>query len=320
MMNNEPSLSIVIVNWNTGDLLRDCVNSIVLASKEGFQLDKVVVVDNASSGGSFDGLNNFNLPLVILRNDENRGFSTACNQGADVTDADYLLFLNPDTRLFTDALSKPLKFLRKLENNNVGILGIQHVDEAGRIERTCARFPTARRFFFMMLGLNRLLPRTFPGHFMTEWDHKESRYVDQVMGSFFLVRGSLFRALGKFDERFFVYFEEVDFSLRATRSGYRSFYFAEAAAFHKGGGSSEKVKALRLFFSLRSRILYSYKHFSWLAATLVALGTLLIEPVTRLVLAVLQFSIEEIKETIQGYIHLWRVAPQLILHARRSRA
>ena len=314
-----PTLNIIIVNTNSGNQLRDCLNSIASTSKEGFCLNKVIVIDNASSDQSISGLENIDLPLLVLRNPNNRGLAVGWNQGANVGKADYLLFLNPDTRLFSDSLSKPLLFLEQAANQSIGILGDQLVDDQGIIQRICARFPTPNRFFHMMFGLDRIFPRAFPSHFMREWDHQESRDVDQIMGAFLLVRDSLFRALGMFDERFFVYFEEVDLSLRAKQSGHRSFYFAESKVFHKGGGETEKMKAFRLFISLRSRILYSYKHFSWLAATLVALGTLLIEPVTRLVLAVSQLSIEGVKETIEGYIRLWGVAPRLIGSGWRRR-
>ena len=107
---------------------------------------------------------------------------------------------------------------------------------------------------------------------MREWNHEESREVDQVMGAFFLVRQKLFEEWGGFDERFFVYLEDVDFSSRARRVGWRSFYMAGVKAYHKGGGTSEQIKSTRLFYSLRSRILYSYKHFSCASATAL-LGT-----------------------------------------------
>src|SRR5207245_5442374 len=136
--------------------------------------------------------------------------------------------------------------------------------------RTCARFPTPRRFLSSILGLDRALPAMFPPHFMVEWNHEESQEVDQVMGAFFLVRRSVFEALGGFDERFFVYFEEVDFSLRARKLGWRTFYLSVAQAYHLGSGLVTKpAQAARLFYSLRSRILYAYKHFNGLAATFV---------------------------------------------------
>src|SRR5438094_1323064 len=94
------TLDIIIVNWNAGKPFRDCLLSIKNAKKSGFNLTRVVVVDNGSTDGSLDAIHTAGLPLTVIRNPENRGFAAACNQGAKESKADYLLFLNPDTRLF----------------------------------------------------------------------------------------------------------------------------------------------------------------------------------------------------------------------------
>jgi hypothetical protein len=146
------------------------------------------VVDNASEDASADGLDGLPLPLTIIRNSENRGFAFACNQGAKLGDSEYILFLNPDSRFFPDSLVKPLHFLEEKRNDRVGILGVQLVDKNGIVQRNVARFPTPKSLFHQMLGLDRLWPRSFPSHFMTDWDHRESREVDQVTGAFYLVR------------------------------------------------------------------------------------------------------------------------------------
>ena len=311
-----PKIDIVIVNWNSGEQLHDCLRSITAVSRDGFGFSNIIVVDNASTDGSADRLYNLDLPLTVIYNDNNRGFAAACNQGAAISRADYLLFLNPDMRLFENSLSIPIAFMERPENQHIGIVGIQLVDGSGCVSRTCARFPTVKQFFAKMLGLDRLFPRVFPGHFMVEWDHKDSREVDQIMGAFFLVRRNLFEVLGGFDERFFVYFEEVDFSLRARQLGYSSFYLAEAQAYHKGGGTSEQVKDVRLFYSLRSRIIYGYKHFSWIAATILMIGTIIVEPLSRIVLGVAHRSGCEIAETCRAYRMLWGSMPEWMKVAR----
>ncbi|WP_081328663.1 glycosyltransferase family 2 protein [Neomoorella thermoacetica] len=356
------SVDIIIVNWNAGQQLRECLESILAVDTRGININNVLVIDNASSDGSFDALEDLILPsrnennrgftfackqgdnnnrvivtdntleeaatkrtkrsedvvlsLTLIRNNINRGFAAACNQGAAESKADYLLFLNPDTRLFENSLTVPVAFMERPENQHIGIVGIQLVDDYGQISRTCARFPQPGHFFSKMLGLDRLFPRVFPSHFMNEWDHSDSRMVDQVMGAFFLVRRHLFEMLNGFDERFFVYFEEVDFSLRARQLGWSSFYLAEAQAYHKGGGTSKQIKAKRLFYSLRSRILYGYKHFSWTAATLLMLGTLVLEPIARVVLGIAHRSGSEIVETFRAYRMLWSSMPEWMKVAR----
>jgi GT2 family glycosyltransferase len=301
-MSRQPSLDIIIVNWNTGPLIRDCLESTSHARTPAFRLERLVVVDNNSADGSADGLGGLSeQPISVLHNDTNRGFAAACNQGAAGTQADYLLFLNPDTRVFADSLWRPLEFLERNENSKFGICGVRHVDDSGAFSTSCARFPTLRIFFGQMTGLSRLFPTCFPSHLMPESECMESRDVDQIIGAFFLVRRSLFDALGGFDPRFFVYFEEVDFSLRAVQAGFWSYYLAGTTVYHKGGGSSHQAKAARLFYSLRSRLLYGFKHFSFLDAFALALLTLTVEMAARLLAALGSLSLSKLVETVQGY-------------------
>ena len=314
-----PSIDIIIVNWNSGDQLQCCHRSVLMADKDNLILSRVVVMDNASTDGSAEDLEEMNLPFYLKHNKDNLGFAIACNQGAEGSNADYLLFLNPDARLFKDSLTNTFKFIEQKGNKNIGILGIQLVDDRGQISRICARFPSPSDFFYRMLGLDHLFPDHFPSHFMTEWDHRDSRDVNQVMGSFFLIRRSLFQGLGGFDERFFVYFEDLDISYRAWKAGWRSFYFADAKAYHKGGGTSEKVKDIRLFYLLRSRIQYGYKHFNKTSATMVALMTLILEPIARLSWAAIRLSYEEIVATLKGCLMLWRASPAILADAWRRR-
>lgn len=305
-----PSLDIVIVNWNAGTHLQQCLDSIGAASLDGVELFRVVVVDNASSDGSADQLRE-DAPLSTIRNVVNRGFAAACNQGAKGSRASYLLFLNPDTVLATDSLSTAVRFMESKKNSQVAVCGLQLVDERGQIAPSCSRFPKPRYFYSHMFGLSHLFPRLFRDSLMQEWDHRETRPVDIVMGAFLFVRREIFETLGGFDERFFVYYEEVDFLYAAHLAGWLSYYLASAPAYHKGGGCSDQARAIRLFYSLRSRLIYSYKHFGSMAATGVMLATLFIEPFSRLAYATVRGGFREIGETIKAYALLWRWLPQL---------
>jgi GT2 family glycosyltransferase len=294
-------LDIVIVNWNSGTQLRRCLESVARTSQHGLALRRVSVVDNASSDHSADGLDDLPLPLSYIRNDTNRGFAAACNQAAQGSTATYLLFLNPDTILARDSLATPTQFLEQPANSTVGIVGVQLRDENGVVARSCARFLTPGMIVRGMLG--------FPSLFMTDWDHQDTREVDHVTGAFFLVRREVFQSLHGFDERFFVYLEDLDFSLRARRAGWRSYFLATASAYHRGGGTSEQIKARRLFYALRSRVLYAYKHFSWATATAVTVATASLELLTRLVRATARRSLTEARDTMRAYMLLWRALP-----------
>lgn len=298
-------LFIVIVNWNSGDQLRECLaslNSSAMHLPRGATLQEVVVVDNGSTDNSAADLILTCAPLRLIRNEINRGFAAACNQGAAGLDADLILFLNPDTRLFGDSLAAPLAHLAEPTHTTTGIAGIQIVDEAGRVARSCARFPTVSHFVCQALAIDRLLPRL--GHAMREWDHADSRAVDQVIGAFFLIRRALFEQLGGFDERFFVYFEEVDLSLRAHQAGWRSMYFADARIFHKGGGTSDQIKAKRLFYSLRSRLAFGRKHFGLARQGALLLVTVVLEPLSRLLHLGLSGRWAELGDVVQAYAML----------------
>ena len=306
-------LDIVIVNWNAGQQLRDCLESIASSHCCDMYVGRVVVVDNASLDGSAEGLDDISLPLELIRNPTNRGFAAACNQGARGSTADYLLFLNPDTRLFGLSLTRPLQFMDQPENQRVGICGVQLVDEGGVVVRSCSRFPSPGILSARLLGLSHLFPSRFRTQEMREWDHSESRRVDQVIGAFFLIRRTVFEELEGFDQRFFVYFEEVDLSYRAIQSGWFSFYLTDVQAFHRGNGTSDQVMAARLFYSMRSRILYVFKHFSVSAALGLTLGTLIIEPVVRLASLAGRGSVQGVLDTLKGYAMLWWAAPGLLL-------
>ena len=150
------------------------------------------------------------------------------------------------------------------------------------------------------------------GQAMLEWKHNSTCKVDQVMGTFFLMRHSLFESLGGFDERFFVYFEEVDLSLRARQAGWHSVYIADARAFHAGGGASRQVKANRLFYSLRSRLLYGFKHFTSFKAWLLVGVTLLIEPLTRVLFSLMNGGMDDVRNTLKGYGMLLQDFPRIL--------
>lgn len=297
-------ISAIIVNWNAGPQLKHCLDTMA-----GTITQQIIVVDNASADGSEQSAVDRS-GVVLIRSPENLGFGKACNLGVQQATTEYLLFINPDAAVYPDTLEKALAFMQDPANAQVGICGVQLMDESGQVARSCARFPTAGGFVAHAMGLDRIFPRL--GHFMAEWPHDTTREVDHVIGAFFLVRRALFESLGGFDERFFVYLEDLDFSLRARQAGWRTVYLADVQAFHAGGGTSNQVKARRLFYSLRSRLLYATKHFSAGGAALVFLATLLLEPVSRTALALARRSWPALKETWAGYAMLWRWLPQWV--------
>lgn len=300
------TLDIIIVNFNSGSQLSDCLKSIEKIDDK-LLINQIIVVDNASTDGSIENIENFKLPLKIVKNQVNEGFAKACNKGAALGNSKYILFLNPDTKLYSDSISISIKFMENVENSNVGILGIKLVDDEGEVTGSCSKFPTFFMFLDKILGLHHLLPKGLVPIQYYDFDFNESRIVDQVSGAFFLVRRSVFEKLKGFDERFFVYFEDLDFALRAKNIGYSSYYLALTKAYHKGGGTSKQINGIALFYFLRSQILYFYKHFNKFLASVLTFTTLFIEPITRLLFSIVnKSSAYKSKDVLQAYCLLWR--------------
>jgi GT2 family glycosyltransferase len=300
------SVDIVIVNWNAGVLLRRCVESI--AAHGGSRVAKVIVVDNGSTDGS-DAIDVPGVPLEVVRTGRNLGFGKACNIGVARGTAPFVLFFNPDAELAAGTIDTALDYMTSPAGQGVGVCGIRLVDEEGHAHRHCARFPTARTFLGNSLGLTRALKRWFPPVLMVDFDHLADRSVDHVMGAFYLMPRHVFDEVGGFDEDFFVYLEDLDLSARVKAAGYRIEYLSGPVAYHKQGGTSEKVKAHRLFYSLKSNAVYVAKHLPPVPAATVIGVTYLVEPLSRTVRGMLRASLEEVWFTWRGFGMLYRDVP-----------
>ncbi|HMO61095.1 MAG TPA: glycosyltransferase family 2 protein [Ferruginibacter sp.] len=292
---------VVIINWNSGSLLYEAVQSICTSQNINYT-GRIIIIDNASTDNSADAIN-ISEKILLIRNAENRGFAKACNQGFKLCSSPFVLLLNPDARLLNNTLPECILFMQK--NENIDVLGCQLLDELGKVTYSCSRFPTPLRFFYDAVGLSKIAPAIFtPATIMTDWNHQESREVNQVMGAFMFMRHSVFKKTGYFDERFFVYFEELDFSKRIQDAGGSTYYNAAIQAVHKGEGTTSQVKAFRLFLNLNSRLEYAKKHFSHTGFYVVWVSTFLIEPFSRLVFTLVKGQIKDAGEIISAYVLL----------------
>ncbi|MHC3467680.1 glycosyltransferase family 2 protein [Streptomyces sp. 7R007] len=292
---------VVIVNWNTGDHLRACLHSIAAADRSLLRVARVVVVDNASTDGSLGGLGADGIPLDVVRNDRNRGFAAACNQGAALGDSDFVLFLNPDTELYPDTLLAVGRFLRTPAADDFGIFGALMVDAHGRPLISCSRFPTLRVYVGKMTGLDRVAPALFPPHHLRPGELVRAGPVDQVIGAFYLVRRGVFSALDGFDERYFLYLEEVDFALRARRAGWPSYHVRQARVHHAEHVSSSQLGPWRHYLLLCSRSRYAFRHWSGHRAALLVALSVSVEPAARLASAALRGRWSDLRPTLAVY-------------------
>jgi N-acetylglucosaminyl-diphospho-decaprenol L-rhamnosyltransferase len=307
-------VDIVIVNWNSRSLLRECLAA--LDQSDIAERLNIIVIDNASADGSAEGLAVERARFDLVRNGGNRGFAAACNQGAGRGTAPFLLFLNPDVRVRRDTVATAVRYLNDPVQSGVGIVGAQLLDVEGRVQRSCARAPTTATLLLRSLFLDRLCPALVPPHFLTEWDHGDTRTVDQVMGAFLLIRRELFERLGEFDERFFLYYEDVDLCVAARQAGWSVVHFVGAQAFHEGQGTTSAVKDRRLFHHASSRVEYCAKHHGRMTAIVLVTLLLGVEMPVRWLHATVTRSPQEGWLVIRGMALFWRNLAKLLNRVR----
>jgi GT2 family glycosyltransferase len=311
-----PTVDVVIVTWNSEESLPHCLASLAASSRIRFTFDRIVIVDNASSvairPGTYDRLP----AIMLIANDSNRGFATACNQGAAGSQADYLLFINPDAIVAPEALDRAVAAFDDPARRDVAAIGLQLVDAGGEPQATCGRFLTFRAVFNQLTGLSLASPRRFRGFRMTDWDHRETRDVDYVSAACTLLRRPVFAELGGFDEGFTVYLEDADFALRARRAGWQSRFLADASVCHEGGWSTGRDRAVRLAHAWRSLLVYSRKHFNLPRAVTLGLVTLTLAPLARLGEAAMHASGREVVDALAGYARLYGLLARDLLPRR----
>ena len=297
-------LSIIIINWNSNVLLLKCVSALMSSSFTDFE---IFIVDNNSCDNSLNLLKtSINDPRIkYILNKENLGFAKACNNALQYVRSKYVLFLNPDTEVRKDTIEKSIKLMEEM---NLEVLGVKNIDYYGNVHRSCARFPSTKRLMFDIIGLSKLFPKIFtPGLLMEDWDHSYSKYVDHVIGSYYLTKYSVLKKTGFFAEQFFLYLEDLDLSTRIRRNGGRIYYCAEIEIIHIGGGISGKYISDRLFNSLKSKIIFCEKYNELINKNLITAATALIEPFTRFFYAILTFRLNEIIDIFNAFykFYLW---------------
>jgi GT2 family glycosyltransferase len=305
MIYMQPTLDIILVNRNSGEMIKACLNSIDLSNKRHFILNSVYIVDDFSTDKSLSDLHYSNLPLIIDKNEKRSGYGASCNRGAAKTSGSMILFLNTDIQLSKDSIDIAVTQYKILRKSDIGIVGIQLFELDGEISRCTSRFPSAGDLIVETLYLHKLFPRIFKGMMQSEWDHKNSKEVDQVMGAFMLMDRKIFEQSGGYSRHFFVYMEDLDLSLRIKKLGYKSFYLTDTNALHLGGGTARKFWWESLFFLQRSRIQYTFLHFSKISGCIVALNSLVFSPLIRMLYHISKFDFEDIKSTCKATAYLW---------------
>lgn len=254
--------SIVVVSYNTRELLSLClesiVNTVIGPSYE------VIVVDNASADGSPEAVAQYFPWVRLIRNQDNRGFAAANNQGILASRGRCVLLLNSDAVLLPDAVHRMLAFMDS--HPEVGIVGGKLLNPDGSFQSSYADFPNLLGEILLLTGLSRFfLFSTYPSY--PEAASREPRRVDWVGGAFIMARREAVEVVGLLDEDYFMYAEEMDWCYRMTRSGWVVFYLPQAQAIHHLGSSSSLIPERKRAQLYRSKCLFLRKNRGWLSAT-----------------------------------------------------
>lgn len=270
-----PDVSIVVVSFNTRDLLRRCLQT-VEAESGGLSVE-TLVVDNVSRDGSADMVESEFPQVKLIRSDVNLGFAGANNRAFPLATGRYVVLLNSDAFLRPGALARSVQYMDA--DPRIGLGGARLVGRDDSWQPSARMFPSPLLEFYMLSGLSARFPRSRVfGRMDRTWaDQNEPAEVDWVPGAFSIIRADVLRQVGYFDEQFFLYFEEVDLCRRIRRAGYKICYWPDVVVEHWGGESSKTVERLAVsksgtqltLWRMRSELLFYRKHHgasAWLVA------------------------------------------------------
>lgn len=246
-MSRPADLSIVTVNWKVADLVGELLGSIA-ANKEDLAVE-VYVVDNDSKDHIEDVVAKFrarsDVPVTLIRNDRNLGFAKANNQAIRRCSGRVVALLNPDTRVTRGALKRMMAWMAS--RPDVGIVGPKLLNPDGSLQESVRRFPRLLDQALILLKLQHLWPSAppFRKYLAKDFDYGKEQDVDQLMGAALFIRRKVFEGVGLLDERFFIWFEEVDFCKRAKEAGWGVVYAPSVQIIHHGGKSFAQAMTLK---------------------------------------------------------------------------
>ncbi len=251
-------VSIIIVSFNTAELLADCLQSLD-ADPEHAQW-QIIVADNASGDGSATMVRERFPTVELLPLERNCGFAAANNRGAELARGHYLLFLNPDTVVPPGVIGQLADFLDA--NAEAAVVGARMLSPDGSLQLSARSFPGPLNTFMLYSGLSRLLPgiRPFGDPYLSYLDHAQVHDVDYVDGACLMIRRETFDLVGGWCEDYFLYAEDADLCLRVRELGGRVIYYGPRHITHVGGASAATVSVRSALEAHRSVFLFILRH------------------------------------------------------------
>ncbi len=237
------TLSIIIVNWNTKELIGKCIESIFDTTPLSELLYEVIVIDNGSADGSKEYLLSLGKKIVLINNDTNRGYAAACNQGMKQAAGKYMLLLGSDTLMLNGTLVKCAAYLES--NPQVGAVGCKLLNPDGTAQNSCKKFPTLKNAFYAYLSLDKL-NRSYD---MADFGYDKTITVDQIATTFLMIRAEVIKKTGMFDESYRILYNDVDLCKRIRSSGWEIVFLHICSIYHLGSHSTKQAD-----FALRKKM------------------------------------------------------------------
>ncbi len=254
-------LSIIIVSWNVREKLKENLQAI-FDSRGGINYE-VIVVDNNSQDGTANMVYN-NFPRVkLIANKENFGFARANNQAIRIAGGRYILLLNPDMKIFPDTF---IDLLGWLENHpQASVTGVKLISQSSDIIKHVRKYPTVWNQLVVILKLPHLFPLLLNGYILNKFDYSHDSIVDSIRGGFFVIKSETIDKVGLLDERFFLWFEEVDYCRRVRESGGEVWYCSAVECLDYVGQSFKQVSGMKKQKYFRNSMLEYFKkwHPTW---------------------------------------------------------
>lgn len=270
-------LSIIIVTHNSEEVIGKCLSS--LSKHQPTRSYETIVVDNSSSDGTVNLVQRDYPWVKLLANDINKGYSRGINQGISAGSGEMILILNPDIIVREGSIDTLIDFME--EHPDAGISGSRLLNQDGSLQYSCRSFYTVRALLLRRTFLGRLFPRAeaLREHLLIDYDHQTVREVDWLIGACMMVRRSAIENTGMMDERFFLYFEDVDWCYRMKQNGWKVFYVPDSVMTHyyeraSAGSLINRSLIIHLVSLLRyyekwNRIFYFFKRHRSIFKTLV---------------------------------------------------
>lgn len=252
-------VSIIIVSWKVKELLKKCLESIE-SSRGGLDLE-IFVVDNASNDGTVEMMKQNFSEIKLIASDKNLGFAKANNLALKQATGEYVLLLNPDTEINSETLPKSIEFMKG--HPKCGALGPKMIYPDGKQQPSVRRFPTIWPVLLMLLKLPKIFPnlKSINRYLAKDFDYSKEQMVDQIMGAYIFIPRQALEKVGYLDERFFIWFEEVDLCRQLRMAGYEVWYSPSISIIHYGGKSFSQQALIAnqwIFFSSALKYFLKY--------------------------------------------------------------